>query len=59
MSEQILLTKLFVPTPRVDLVPRRCLIERLNNSLITGCNRKLYQPPTEKEVLSLQNLATE
>ena len=45
MSEQILLTKLFVPSPRVDLVPRHRLIERLNNSLVTGCQLTLISAP--------------
>jgi LuxR family transcriptional regulator, maltose regulon positive regulatory protein len=45
MSEQILLTKLFVPSPRVNLVPRHRLIERLNNSLVTGCKLTLISAP--------------
>lgn len=45
MPEQILLTKLFVPSPRVDLVPRQRLIERLNNSLITDCKLTLISAP--------------
>lgn len=45
MTEQILLTKLFVPSPRVDLVPRHRLIERLNNSLFTGCKLTLISAP--------------
>jgi LuxR family maltose regulon positive regulatory protein len=32
MSEPLLLTKLYVPPPRPDIVPRRHLIERLNES---------------------------
>jgi LuxR family transcriptional regulator, maltose regulon positive regulatory protein len=37
MSEPLLLTKLYIPPPRPDLVPRSRLIERLND----GLHRKL------------------
>ncbi len=45
MSEQILLTKLYVPSPRPDLVPRHRLIERLNKSLVPGCKLTLISAP--------------
>ncbi len=45
MSEQILLTKLFMPSPRADLVPRHCLIKRLNHSLISDCKLILISAP--------------
>lgn len=45
MSEPILLTKLFIPTPRVDLVPRHNLIDWLNSCLITNCKFVLISAP--------------
>ena len=45
MSEQILLTKLYVPSPRPDLVTRHRLIERLNKSLVSGCKLTLISAP--------------
>jgi LuxR family maltose regulon positive regulatory protein len=45
MSEQILLTKLFVPTTRGMLVLRNNLFERLNHSLLTGCKLTLISAP--------------
>ena len=35
------------------------LYEKLKQVVVLAYKRKLYQPPTDKEVLSLQNLATE
>ena len=45
MSEPILLTKLFVPPVRIDLVTRHRLIERLNQSLISDCKLTLISAP--------------
>ena len=45
MSEQILLTKLFVPTTRGILVSRNNVLERLNHSFQSGCKLTLISAP--------------
>ena len=41
MSKPILATKLYIPQPRAKIVLRPRLIERLNQSLATGCKLTL------------------
>lgn len=45
MALPILATKLYIPLPRPDLVPRPCLIERLNEGLERGCKLSLISAP--------------
>jgi LuxR family maltose regulon positive regulatory protein len=45
MPTPILTTKLFVPPPRPNLVPRPHLIERLNEGLARGCKLTLISAP--------------
>ncbi len=45
MPAPILATKLFIPPPRPNLVPRPHLIERLNDGLAKGCKLTLISAP--------------
>lgn len=45
MSESLLLTKLYVPPPRHNLVHRPRLVERLNEGLSSGCKLTLISAP--------------
>ena len=45
MTTPILATKLYIPPPRPELVPRPQLIERLNKGLVRGCKLMLISAP--------------
>ena len=45
MSDALLLTKLFIPPPRLNLVLRPRLLERLNECLSSGCKLTLISAP--------------
>ena len=45
MSEILLQTKLFVPPPRPNLVPRQRLVDRLSQVLAQGCKLTLVSAP--------------
>lgn len=45
MSEPLLLTKLYIPPPRLKIVHRPRLVERLNEGLVSGCKLTLISAP--------------
>lgn len=45
MSAPILATKIFIPPPRPNLVPRPLLVERLNKCMEAGCRLTLISAP--------------
>ncbi|PKO15694.1 MAG: LuxR family transcriptional regulator [Chloroflexi bacterium HGW-Chloroflexi-10] len=45
MSESLLLTKLYIPPARPNMVPRLCLVERLNEGLSSGRKLTLISAP--------------
>lgn len=47
LQEELLQTKLYVPSLWPNLVPRPHLIERLNQGLQQGCNLALVSAPAE------------
>jgi LuxR family maltose regulon positive regulatory protein len=45
MTTSLLTTKLYIPPPRPNLVPRPGLIQRLDEGLVSGCKLTLISAP--------------
>jgi LuxR family maltose regulon positive regulatory protein len=45
MSDTLLLTKLYIPPPRLNLVLRPRLVEQLDKGLSSGCKLTLISAP--------------